>query len=76
MIQDEYEPVIDFSWFLFIGKTRLGLSFKETGRLTLTMFNKLYGHYKDMWDMEMRLTKANMTYAEAFVKSQRDEEWL
>ena len=40
------------------------------------MFNKLYGHYKDNWDMEMRLRKANMTYAEAFEKSQADEEWF
>lgn len=76
MIQDEIDPVIDFSWFWFIGKTKLGLSFHETGRLTLTMFNKLYGHYKDTWDYEMRLSKANMTYAEAFVKSQKEEEWL
>ena len=76
MIQDEYDPVIDFSWFWFIGKTRLGLSFHETGRLTLTMFNRLYGHYKDAWDMEMRLTQKNMTYREAYAKSQKDEEWF
>jgi hypothetical protein len=76
VIQDEYDPVIDFSWFLFIGKTRLGLSFKETGRLTLTMFNKLYGHYKNTWDLEMRLKRANMTYSEAFIKSQKAEEWF
>lgn len=52
------------------------MSIKETGRLTLTMFNKMYGHYKDVWDMEMRLTQANMTYAEAHDKSMKDEEWL
>ena len=40
------------------------------------MFNKLYGHYKTNWDYEMRLTKANMTYAEAFIKAQQDEEWI
>ena len=40
------------------------------------MFNRLYGHYKDSWDMEMSLTKANMTYAQAFIKSQQDEEWF
>jgi hypothetical protein len=40
------------------------------------MFNKLYGHYKSNWDMEMRLHKANMTYAEAFFKSQQAEEWF
>lgn len=52
------------------------MSFKETGRLTLTMFNKMYGHYKDTWDFEMRLSKANMTHAEAYAKSQADEEWF
>ena len=52
------------------------MSFKETGRLTLTMFNKLYGHYKDMWSLEMRLMQSNTTYAEAYAKSQRDEEWF
>ena len=40
------------------------------------MFNKLYGHYKNNWDYEMRLTQANTTYAEAFIKAQKDEEWL
>lgn len=40
------------------------------------MFNKLYGHYKDTWSMEMRLRKANMTYSEAYDKAQKDEEWL
>lgn len=40
------------------------------------MFNKLYGHYKDNFDMEMRLKKDNMTYKEAFIKSQQDEEWF
>lgn len=40
------------------------------------MFNKLYGHYKNNWDFEMRLTHGNMTYAEAYVKSQQDEEWF
>lgn len=76
MIQDEYDPVIDFSWIYFIGKTKLNLSFKETGRLTLKMFNKLYEHYKNNWDYEMKLSNANMTYKEAFIKSQQEEEWL
>ena len=76
MIQDEVDPVIDFSWFYFVGKAKLNLTFHETGRLTLTMFNKLYGHYKDNWDFEMKLTAANMTYRAAFLKSQQDEEWF
>lgn len=40
------------------------------------MFNKLYGHYKNNWDYEMRLTKNNMTYGEAYIKAQQDEEWF
>ena len=69
-------PVIDFSWFYFIGRTKLGLTFKETGRLTVTMFNRLYGHYKAVFDLEMRLKNANITYAEAWARSQKEEEWL
>jgi len=52
------------------------MSFKETGRLTLTTFNKLYDHYKNTFDLEMRLKNANMTYSEAYTKSQEAEEWL
>lgn len=52
------------------------LSHKETGRLTLTLFDKLYGHYKDDWDYEMRLKNANMTYKEAYIKSQKAQEWF
>lgn len=44
--------------------------------MTLTLFNKLYKHYKDTFDMEMRLTKAGITYEEAYQKAQKDEEWL
>ena len=42
----------------------------------MTTFNKLYGHYKDDWGLEMRLVKLNMTYAEAYAKSMEDEEWF
>lgn len=76
MIHEESDPVIDFSWFYFIGKVKLNLTFKETGRLTLTLFSKLYQHYKDDWDLEMNLRNANVTYAEAFVRSQKSEEWF
>ena len=76
MIPDESDPVIDFSWFYFIGRCKLHLTFHETGRLTLKTFNKLYGHYKDDWDMEMQLTSARMTYAQIHRKSQESEEWF
>jgi hypothetical protein len=42
----------------------------------MTMFNKLYGHYKDNFDLEMHLKNANMGYREAYIKSQKEEEWF
>ena len=54
----------------------MNLSFKETMRLTLTMFNKLYKHYKDDWSLEMRLWKANKTYEEAYAEMNKNEEWF
>lgn len=76
MIQDECDPVIDFSWFYFIGRVKLNLTWHETGRLTLWMFNRLYQHYKDNWDMEMMMTASRMTYAAVHQKAQDDEEWF
>lgn len=52
------------------------MSFKETGRMTMTMFNKFYTHYKNNWDTEMRQYNANVTYADAIAKSQKEEEWF
>ena len=76
IIHDDADPVIDFSWFYFIGKTKLNMSFKETGRMTITLFNRLWKHWKDEWSVEMRLTHANMTFEEAQLKSIQDEEWF
>ena len=69
-------PVIDFSWFYFIGSAKLGLTMKQTGRLTMWYFFRLYEHYKRNWGLEMRLTKANMTYEDLYRKQQEDEEWF
>lgn len=52
------------------------MSFKETGRLTFTMFNKLYEHYKNNFDYEMLLAKSGTTYKEAWNTSQKEEEWF
>lgn len=78
MIPDEEEadPYIDFSWFYYIGKAKLGLSFKETGRLTLRTFNKLYQHYKNDFDLELTLKLSKTTYANAYAKAQKEEEWF
>ena len=44
--------------------------------MTVTLFNKLYAHYKNDFDMEMRLKNANMTYAEAKEKQRIAEDWF
>ena len=44
--------------------------------MTLATFFKFYKHYKDTFDIEMRLKNANMTYSEASRKAQEAEEWL
>ena len=72
---DDGHSAIDFSWFYFIG-LKIGLSVHETGRLTLWMFNKLYQHYKDNWDLEMRLRSLGLTYAETAKRVEEDEEWF
>ncbi len=74
--EDDADPVIDFSWFYFIGRAKFGLSFSETGRLTLTTFYRLYKHYKDTFDLEIRLKNANVTYADAIARSQKSDEWF
>jgi hypothetical protein len=40
------------------------------------MFNKLYQHYKNDFDLEMRLKSTDTTYAEAYAKAQKAEEWF
>ena len=40
------------------------------------MFNKLYKHYKNDFDLEMNLKNANMTYEKAYRKAQQQERWL
>lgn len=52
------------------------MTYKETGRLTLVTFMKLYQHYKDDFDVELRLKNNNMTYEELYNKSQQNEEWF
>ena len=73
---EEIDPVLDFSWFYYIGKTKLGLTSSEIGRITLTLFNKLYAHYKASFDLELRLKQTNTTYEEAYEKANKAEEWF
>jgi hypothetical protein len=67
---------IDFTWFYFIGRNKLGLTFREVGRMTLTLFNRLYAHYKDDFDLETVLRASNTTYAELYEKTQKEQEWF
>lgn len=56
--------------------TRLGFSYKEAGRLTFRQFNKFYDSYKLTFDLELRLTASNTTYAELRAKQLESEEWI
>jgi len=40
------------------------------------LFEKLYDHYKNDFDYELKLKGANMTYKEAYNRAQKAEEWL
>lgn len=52
------------------------MSFKEVGRITLRSFMKLYKHYKNNFDLEMRLKNKNMTYEELYNQSQKNNRWF
>lgn len=70
------DGTIDFSWFMFIGMTKLKFTRKECGRLTLTLFNKLYQHYKDNFDLELRMYQSGTTYANLKERQRQEEEWF
>ena len=76
MIEGEESQPIDFTFFYFVGKTKLNLSFKETGRLTYRLFSKLYQHYKNNFDLELQMKIKNVTYGELYNRQQQEDEWL
>lgn len=41
---------------------KLGLSYKEVGRLTPKLFGQLYKEYRDNFDLELYLKASNKTY--------------
>lgn len=74
---EEEEPaILDFSWYRFIAQAKLGLSFREVGRLTLGMFNRMWQHYKDNFDLELRLRWSGVTYEALRTQTDESEEWL
>lgn len=40
------------------------------------MFNKLFRHYKNVFDLEMKLKWANMTYKQYEAKIRAQDEWF
>lgn len=52
------------------------MSFKEVGRITLRLFNKLYGHYKDNFDLEMKMKNTSTTYADIKIRTQNQDRWF
>ena len=71
------DPTIDFAWYLFIGRARLGLSSdREVMRLTLNDFMRRYRAYQNVFDVENMLRANNTTYAAMKAKQEREEEWF
>jgi hypothetical protein len=54
----------------------LHLTDKESGRITIRTFSKLYQHYKNDFDLELMLKATNTTYAKAQKKQMQSEEWF
>lgn len=54
----------------------MNLSFKETGRLTIRLFLKLYQHYKDDWDKEMIMKASNTTYKKLKEKANESDRYF
>ena len=42
----------------------------------MRMFGRLYVHYKNDFDLEMKLWKSETTYKKATMQAQADEEWF
>ena len=64
--------MIDFSWILYVGRSLLGYSDREVGRLTFTKWKEQYDHYKNEYDFRL----AKVSYSKAHEITQQEEEWL
>lgn len=57
----------------------MGFTEREIGRMTLRKFLKLYGHYKNNFDLEMKMKQQGITYKQAEILSEQqsgDAEWF
>ena len=55
---------------------KLGLSRKEVGRLTPSLFSRLYQHYKDNFDLELKMMYSGTTYGSLKARQEQEEEWF
>lgn len=55
---------------------RIGFRPKEIGRMTLTLFNRYYDSYKQLFDFEMLCYKTGTTYQKAYEKAHESEKWF
>ena len=57
----------------------MGLTTKEIGRMTLTLFNRLYKNYKLNFFKEMAIWKRGITFAQYEAEARKqagDSEWF
>lgn len=51
--EENFEP-IDFAWVTYMGMTRLGFTYRETGRLYFGLWCDLFEMYKIQHNFEMK----------------------
>lgn len=73
---EEKESILDFDWFTFIGRTKLGLTTKETMRLTPRKFTHLYKIYKKDFDAENYLRFSHQGYEQLEREQQKRDLWF
>ena len=56
--------------------TKLNLTEKRIGRLTIRTFLKLYQHYKNEFDKEMMMKASNTTYKKLKEKQEESDKWF
>lgn len=54
----------------------MGFRPKEIGRMTMTLFNRYYDSYKQLFDFEMLCQKTGTTYKKAYEKAHESEKWF
>ena len=73
--EEETKP-LSFSWVAYICTAKLGLTLKESGRLTFKQFIEMYQAYKDTFDTELILFYTTTTYSDLKNKSEESDEWI